>query len=44
MVFELKLITKVFKGQKFTVLFKEILDLYNILIKPTLVEYRITID
>ena len=33
--FKLKLITKVFKGQKFTVLLKEILDSYHILIKTS---------
>ena len=42
--FELKLITKVFQGQEFAVLLKEILDSYYILIKPTFVEYRFTVN
>ena len=42
--FELKLITKVFKGQGFTVISKEILDSHHVLVKTVLVEYRFTIN
>ena len=37
--FELKFITKAFKGQEFTVFLVEILDSYYILIKPIFIEY-----
>ena len=36
--------TKVFKGQEFTVLLKEVLDSFYILVKPTFAEYRFNIN